>query len=226
MTTKTKTALIVLATLIIGIMIGALGSGAFRQQQEEKFERMPPDRRFFFFMKRVIQPTDQQREQFDRILAKYSEQISKLHEEHQNEMLALYDSMRTELQSILTEEQRSRVEDLLAKGTHRIVEMRLARLTRELGLDENQQRKIKEILKQLEMPHPPPDLFHLGPGKGRPPIREHFLKMQEEIEKILTPEQLDKYHRMKSGLEPPFWRPPFRKPGFERAIESQRENRN
>lgn len=215
MKTKSKTAFIILGTFAIGMVIGVLISGTLRHQKEQKFERMPPGKRFFLFMERIIQPTEQQREQFDRIIAKRSEQISKLHEEHQNEMFALYDSMRTELQSILTEEQRSRLEERLARGTHKIAEMRLGRLTEELDLDERQQKQIKEILNQLEEPPPPPpDRFHRGPGEPGVRFRHRFLKLQEEIEQVLTPEQLEKYHKMRRELGPLFDKTRYRKPRF------------
>lgn len=218
MTTKTKTTSIILSTLIIGMAIGALISGTLRHEREQRFERMPPNERFFLFMERIIRPTEQQREEYDRIIAKRSEQISKLHQEHENEMFALYDSMRTELQSILTEEQRSRFEAHLAKGTHKLAEMRLAVLTEQLDLDKTQQEQIKEILKQLERP-PPRHLkrFHRKPGKPNRTFRNRFIKIQKEIEAVLRPEQLDKYHKMRRELGPPFGRPPFRKPRFERA---------
>lgn len=208
MNTKSKTTLIILGTLIIGIIIGALVSGTLRQQRENRFERMMLHQRVRHVMERIIQPTVEQREVIDKILEKWSEKISAIQEEHESEMQAVLDSLRSELASVLTKEQRTRLEARLAKGDRRLIEMRVARLTEVLQLDENQRKQIEEIFSTFE--------DQIGPGrrdfKGnweerRQIIKNRVQKLQQEIEAVLTPEQREKYRTMRYHMRPPLGGP-------------------
>ena len=213
MTTKSKTTLIILGTLIIGIAIGALVSGTWRQQREHRFERMMSHQRFLHVMERIIQPTDEQREAIDQILEKRSEQISAIQEKHESEVRALLDSLRSDLASVLTEEQRTRLEDRFTKGDRRLIGMRAARLAEALRLDENQRKQIEEIFSTFaEQIAPGRKNFKGNREERRQIIKNRFEKLQQEIEAVLTPEQREKYRNMRFDMRPPFGRP-FRRPG-------------
>lgn len=213
MNTKSKTTLIILGTLMIGIAMGALVSGTWRQQREHRFERMMPHQRFLQVMERIIQPTDEQREAIDQILEKRSEQISAIQEEHESEVRAILDSLRSDLASVLTEEQRTRLEDRLAKGDRRLIDIRAARLAEALRLDENQRKQIEEIFSAFaEQITPGRKNFKGNREERRQIIKNRFEKLQQEIEAVLTPEQREKYRNMRSDMRPPFGRP-FRRPG-------------
>lgn len=210
MSTKSKSVLILLGVLTIGIAIGVLASGTLRQQRESRFSRMPPDQRLFSFMDRIIQPTPEQRQTFDRILETRSEQLREVHETHQNQVIALYDSLRSDLQSILTEEQRIRFEDQIVRGSHRIAESRIAHLTEALKLDKAQQERIKAIMADFRRMPPRPNgrRARRSWDDRRQAFSQGLQKMDSEIEAVLTPEQIEKFRAMRMSRRPSFGRPP------------------
>lgn len=216
MTTKTKSAFILLCVLVIGVAIGALASGTLRQQREHRFERMPPHERLFSFMKRVIQPTEQQRKDFERIIATRSEQLREVYENHQTEVIAIYDSLHMDLQTVLTEEQRHRFEEHIVKGSHKIAESRIEHLTEALDLNEEQQNRIEEIFSKFtDRPRHRPRDFGDNWQERRKMLKNRTQKMHEEIEAVLTPEQKEMYQEMKMKRHMPFGGPhppPFMRP--------------
>lgn len=225
MTPRGKSGLVILGTLLIGILIGALGSGALRQTRRHRFHAMPPDMRFLHFVKRVVQPTPEQEKAFDAIIQRRSRQIAEINEQHETQILAIFDSLRTELSSLLTDEQRVRLEERLKQGISQRIKTKVQELTRELSLTEVQQEKIEAIFKQRmpgrEIGRPP------SPG-GPPDFREHMRtqweKIHAEIEAVLTPEQREKYqdlkhrHRFLFGPESgPHFHRGLREPGDTKA---------
>jgi len=217
MTTKTKSAFILLGILVIGVVIGALASGTVRKQRAHRFERMPPHERFFLFMERVIKPSEEQRDDFQRIIKTRSEQLRELYETHQTEVIEIYDSLHADLQNLLTDEQKIRFEDQIAKGSHKIAESRIERLTQVLDLNDEQQKRIEEIFAKFKNL---PRLERKSPrGKWedrRRMMRNQFQEIHEEIETILTPQQKEKYGELRMQRRRPFdgtpGPPPFKRP--------------
>ena len=212
MNTTTKTSFILIATLLIGVAIGALGSGLLREERTRTFDLMRPENRFLQYMKGVIRPTAEQSQKFDDILGKYSKQISNIHQQHQEEILSIYDSLHTELRALLNDEQRARLEQSLEKGHNRRIAMAVGHLTEELGLSEGQSKRIEEILLTNDFAPERGRVLHGKRQEFRRELRARFEKMEKEISDILTPQQLTKYRdmRMRRRLfmrdEPP---PPF-----------------
>jgi Spy/CpxP family protein refolding chaperone len=211
MTTKTKTSLILLSTLVMGVVVGAVASGLLRDQRQQDIQRMPPHHRFMSFMRDVIRPSGEQSPAIDGILDSRSRQLSALNEKHENEVFAVFDSMRTELAAILTDEQRARLETNLSKGFERGYERRVAELKDFLQLSQDQVTQIEKIMGSMRGPRPHPQNFEEPPGRPRRGMRMRWGKMQEDIEAVLTPEQQAKYREMRrrrdSGFGPPFGRP-------------------
>ena len=109
MTIHVKTALILLATMVLGIVLGVLISGAFlrhpmRPEREEALSEL-----FVSRFERLIEPDEAQRDTVRAILQSYSRRFIEMHDKHHAEMAALMDSMNVDLSPILTEEQRRRV---------------------------------------------------------------------------------------------------------------------
>jgi hypothetical protein len=109
MSIRTKTILIIIATLLIGMILGILVSGPLMRHHFErppKFAQSERSKHFVTLFERLIQPQDNQREAVVEILDRYSKRIEGLDSRHRLEMQALFDSMQTELSPILTEEQK------------------------------------------------------------------------------------------------------------------------
>ena len=112
MTLHTKSALIVLATLIIGILCGGLVSGIIRRNQGDGFMGPPSPERFSgFLLNRIVQPDDTQRAEMQRILEKYGPQFEDTMSRHREEIRALIDSLEQEIDPLLTDEQRERLRE-------------------------------------------------------------------------------------------------------------------
>jgi hypothetical protein len=107
---ETKTVLIILITLIIGMIIGALITGAFARHRVQRFMTMGEPGHMVGFLERMIGPDESQREAVRAVLQKHTEQFLELHSQFEGEMLALRDSLKKDLDPILTDEQKVRLE--------------------------------------------------------------------------------------------------------------------
>lgn len=221
MKTKTVTTFVVLATLIIGIVIGALAGGIWREKRVEKFGKMRPQRQFIEVMENIIKPDEAQREEIERVLEKRFEHIAQIRERHEQEMVAAFDSLGVELNSLLTEAQLKRLEEHFDKSSRTFVNRKLDRLTDVLKLSEDQRKQIEEIYRRHE-----PGFMGFRKSARADSIRNRLdlsgrrERLDEEIEKALTPEQRDKYRQFRERRErrefrfgsppapPPFGEPP------------------
>ena len=102
---KVKITGVTLIILIIGMILGVLINGAIVRCHLSKLEAFREPGGFERFMERVVQPDESQSKKMMIIIDKYSEQLNemRIHAE------AIIDSMTTELDSILTPEQKSRL---------------------------------------------------------------------------------------------------------------------
>ncbi len=208
MSTKTKTLLIILGTLVIGVAIGALGSGVMRHNRLEKFERMDHSRRFLHAMENIIQPDTEQKAEIESVMEKYSNQMVDIRERHQGEITTILDSMRNALDGLLTDEQKNRLQTHFEKSANRMMERRLSRLSDMLDLSNDQFEKIEQIFQKRS------ELFTRGRHKmfkGKfenklQNIREEMEKMNAEIEAVLTPEQAEKFQEFREDRFMPFER--------------------
>jgi len=210
MTSKSKSTFIILIILLIGIIIGALGSGMLRKSRMDKFDRMSHHQRFIRVMDRIIQPTEEQREVLDEILRKHSEKMNEVREKHQAEIISIVDSLKIELEKILADEQLARLEKHIKRGARDFFKFRIDRLAERLDLDENQRNKMDELFKKMGN-----DIFgarkerKANSRNGRKLMMEHREKLEKEIMDILNPEQQKKFQEMKDEfISPPnLWVP-------------------
>jgi uncharacterized membrane-anchored protein YhcB (DUF1043 family) len=109
MNTKVKVASIIIVTLVIGIVLGAMLNRAFlRHRIQRAFaERNPAG--MIFFMERSIQPTEEQRVQIREILEKHRKKSAEMREKFMMDMQAEFESLEAELDPILTPEQKNRL---------------------------------------------------------------------------------------------------------------------
>ncbi len=115
MTVRTKTTLIILVTLLIGIVIGAAGRGALAWYY---FGRPPgpfDSDRVRHMLTRTIDPTPDQVEALDEILDRHSEKFMDLAAEHASVARTMADSMLAEIAPILSEDQMARLQEKLKR---------------------------------------------------------------------------------------------------------------
>jgi Spy/CpxP family protein refolding chaperone len=113
MNIKAKTALIIISTLIIGIIFGALLSRAYLHHRIRRaFSMVNPNRSMTFF-EQTINPTPEQREQIRKIIQKHTKTVSELQKTLREGMESSFESLRKELDSVLTPEQKERLEKMM-----------------------------------------------------------------------------------------------------------------
>jgi Spy/CpxP family protein refolding chaperone len=111
MKTNTKTVIIIVATLVIGILIGALGSGFMVHRFARRLPHMEHSEMFVEGMVDLIDPAPEQEDQIRGILTRHSEQFTEITDGFREETSALFDSLRSELEPVLTDEQKARLEE-------------------------------------------------------------------------------------------------------------------
>jgi hypothetical protein len=110
MSIRLKTALILVATLVLGIIIGALGSIAFRRHQiRSTIADLRQRPSFLEYTMKIIQPTETQEDTVRAILEEHHQKLQNVSIHQRQEMIALVDSMETRLQSVLTDQQMERL---------------------------------------------------------------------------------------------------------------------
>lgn len=222
MTQKTKTFFIIFITFILGIGLGMMLTSTLQQNRMDDIRRMSYQQRFDELIQRTIKPTKEQQQLIKEIIEKRSTQIESVREKQHQDLLSLLDSLRIELNSALTDDQRKLLEAEMEKGRHRPFDWRIARMTQELNLTETQQEQLKALFLKIEsamdFPRGPNFPGGMPPGGRREEFSKRMDRMREiepEIEKILTPEQFEKYKNMRGpkpfGPEKPFG-PPGERP--------------
>jgi septal ring factor EnvC (AmiA/AmiB activator) len=107
MKTRYKTIGLLSGTLIIGVVVGMLLHATFLQGQFRKhIHRLRTEDGFIQRFEDLIQPTEEQRVQLEKVLKKHFEEMDKQHEAFR----VLMDSLKTDIDSILTDEQRQRLQ--------------------------------------------------------------------------------------------------------------------
>lgn len=109
MNTKVKIALIIIVTLVIGIVLGAmLNRALMRHRILRAFADRNP-RGMISFIERSIRPDPDQREQIREILEKHRIRAQEIRDRFMEEMQAEFESLEAELDPILTPDQKERL---------------------------------------------------------------------------------------------------------------------
>lgn len=121
MNMKVKTTLIILFTLLIGIILGMfIDRTIMRFRFQKRFAEIRKERGITRLLEDLIRPDESQYEAVKDILEKYSKRLHEQREKSFQEMNVVIDSMRAELDQILTDEQKAR----LKKDMERMKRMR------------------------------------------------------------------------------------------------------
>ena len=110
MNAKTKSILILLSALILGILLGiVIDRTIIEYQMRQRFFRFARPGMERMILERIIQPTQEQKAQIGFILQKYGEKFRTLRFNTRKETRALMDSMRQEIDPILTKKQKEEI---------------------------------------------------------------------------------------------------------------------
>jgi hypothetical protein len=107
-----KTALVLLTTLIIGFVLGALTVPYFAMHRVRHFAGLRQPRGFVAFFEKIIQPTEAQKDTVHAILTKHFEKFNNLADEHRDTLVQLHKDLIKDLSSILSDEQKQRLADM------------------------------------------------------------------------------------------------------------------
>jgi hypothetical protein len=121
MNIRAKSALIILTTLIIGILIGVFV--VVPPVAKHHFKRIASMRRpegFIRGMEHIIRPSESQAGAVSEVLDRYSARFDEINDRHHTEMTTLMDSLRYDLTPILTDEQNDRL-DRVGKRVRRFM---------------------------------------------------------------------------------------------------------
>ncbi|HEX7071987.1 MAG TPA: hypothetical protein VF190_14330 [Rhodothermales bacterium] len=114
MSPRTKSVLLIVATLLIGLVLGALLNARLAERRMERLASLRSERGFVRFMEEVVQPTDEaQREAMHEVFRRTGERMAEHQERSRRDAMAILDSSRQELAEILTPEQMQRLDDRL-----------------------------------------------------------------------------------------------------------------
>lgn len=107
---ETKSAVILLATLLLGILIGGLAAGAIAQRRASRVAELR-ERGFAMQLERIIEPRDDaQREAIQAVLSAAAERNRETMESAREEIRGSLEEMREALEPLLDEDQRERLE--------------------------------------------------------------------------------------------------------------------
>ena len=107
---KTKSILIIIATLIIGFTIGFLTNGQLTRYKFNRFVKQGSYDAFKFRMMDVVMPDIDQAKDIEPILDKYAQNASETLEESKENMKKLHKELLEELKPYLNKEQLQRLD--------------------------------------------------------------------------------------------------------------------
>lgn len=116
MKARTKSTLLLVATLVVGGLVGAVSTGAIVNHRLEELRTMRNPKGFSDKLEHVIEPTDDaQRAQIHAVLERSEARFSTAGHTCGGLFRTAADSMRTELDPLLTPAQQTRLDEWLAK---------------------------------------------------------------------------------------------------------------
>jgi len=120
MKTRTKSALLLLGTLFIGILLGILTASTLQHRRAETIRKVHQHGGTTRLLEKVIAPEDSlQRAQILEIMHGVEENLQDARTECRQLIATRHDSLRTKLQAVLTAEQQERLDNWLQRDRHR-----------------------------------------------------------------------------------------------------------
>jgi hypothetical protein len=114
MQARTKSAFLLLAVLVLGIVIGMLVSGVLHNRRMDRIARIRTGPGIVQLVERAVQPeSEEQRAQIREIMENAAPRFAETFQRTQEEMRTLSDSVMSELEGVLTPEQLENLEEHL-----------------------------------------------------------------------------------------------------------------
>jgi hypothetical protein len=120
MKTQAKTWFIISGTFLLGLIVGILGSHLFFRYQVGRIVDVRSPQRIFGFMDRIVQPTAEQRPEFEKILQRHGQLLIEQMRENQSRQQQRLSDLKADLAAILTPTQMDRLEDHLQRRSQRL----------------------------------------------------------------------------------------------------------
>ncbi|MEM6632113.1 MAG: hypothetical protein AAF694_20720 [Bacteroidota bacterium] len=105
---RIKPILFLVLTLLLGFLLGVISSRYLVEQKIKSYRNQERGKGFIRLHHDILQLTPEQQEAVDPVLTKYFEKLTA----HRKAFRGIMDSMHTELVPLLTEEQKTRVEEI------------------------------------------------------------------------------------------------------------------
>lgn len=204
MTTKYKSVLMLAGVLVIGIILGALITGTVRHARGDSIHRMVPEMQFLRAMEKIIRPDDKQRAAIESILKANSEKVARIQQQREREVMAVFDSSLNALKNVLTDEQLKRLEEHMDRTKNIFIDRIIERLDHLLHLTEEQKEKIKNLYSDFEEGRKEPNDWRRGRPGDFMQRRKQMEQIDTELEKILTPEQKEKFNEFRKNRPEPY----------------------
>ena len=115
---KYKSSLIIILTLLIGMILGSVITFTFMKRSRPRIDRIASLRTQHGFIERferIVQPDGQQREQLRIILQKHFDRMQDVGAQYRIHFFSLTDSLKKDIEPILTSEQKERLEGHLKR---------------------------------------------------------------------------------------------------------------
>jgi hypothetical protein len=216
MSMKSKVTFIFVITLVLGIIVGFMLNRIYSQRRVRNILSSRSPEFFVDFYERILEPDTEQSKMIREILDKYAKSISESRESFTSEMQSTFQSMKAEIDPILTPEQKERLKERFPRPPQFLeppmkkggLDKEFSMLKERLHLSEDQVSQIAQIFEKSGMPpgrmwgemrfpggwRMPGEMRF--PGRMNPMI-ESLKKVEKAIQEILTEEQKELFKQIK-----------------------------
>ena len=126
-TMKTKAILIVIATLLIGFLLGMLTSAQIRHSKLRKMRTSVSGRDFAEMMMEVINPDDQQRIELEQVMKSYEKRTREMQSEFRRDFDSVSTAFKKDIDTLLTPDQLARVREMESRNREMMEKMNRSR---------------------------------------------------------------------------------------------------
>lgn len=216
MSMKLKVTFIIVITLVLGIVVGFLLNRTYSQRRVRNILSRRSPEFFVTFYERILEPDTKQSKLIREILDTHAKQVSDIRENFQEELQSLFESMKAQIDPILTPEQKERLKARFPRPSpyrdrpmkKRGLDKEFSMLKERLHLSGEQTSQIKQIFEESGMRPEriwgemrfPGGWRMRGETRfrgGMTPMIERQKKVEKAIQEILTEEQKELFKQIK-----------------------------